>query len=459
MTTAELAPAEDDLVPDDAPTEPWARTQPHDLATEQGLIGRTLLTPDSRRILRDLALNPAAFYRPANETIWRTMLALADSGHPIDPLSLTAALERTGHLFKVGGPAYLHTCVAVGQYVYDTGWLADRIRDLAQRRDLIRTGQQITAAAWQLDQDDDAAELAEHAVAELRRVRDAGHAQADTAAQDIHDFLAVDDEHYDWVLPGLLEHGDRIIWTAGEGGGKSVLQRQLAVTAAAGVLPFSSHPSKPNEPNTVGPARVLVLDCENSGRQSRRHYRALMNIAANQHTPVRRGQLHIDIRPEGIDLTRPEGRSWLMRRVESVMPDLLIVGPVYRLHAGDPNSEELARRVTVVLDEARATARCALSLEAHSPQGNGLGPRALRPVGSSLWLRWPEFGLGLRPVEDERSAQDERARRVLPWRGSRDERGWPTFIRQGWSGWWPWTGYTPIDADHHTGHSPTGAIS
>jgi replicative DNA helicase len=293
----------------------------------------------------------------------------------------------------------------------------------------------------------------------MRRVRDAGRAEHDSPVLDMHDFLAVDDEQYDWVLPGLLERTDRIIWTAGEGGGKSVLQRQLAVTAAAGVLPFSTHPSRPNEPNVAGPAKVLVLDCENSGRQSRRHYRALMNIAANVHTPVRRGQLHIDIRPEGVDLTRADGRSWLMRRVETVMPDLLIVGPIYRLHAGDPNSEELARKVTVVLDEARATARCALSLEAHSPQGGAMGPRALRPVGSSLWLRWPEFGLGLRPVEDARSAQDERARRVLPWRGSRDERAWPTFIRQGWTGNWPWTGYTPIDADPHTGHSPTGAVS
>lgn len=275
----------------------------------------------------------------------------------------------------------------------------------------------------------------------------------------MHDFLAIDDTDHDWVLPGLLEHTDRIIWTAGEGGGKSVLQRQLAVTAAAGVLPFASHPSKPNEPNHLGPQRVLVLDCENSGRQSRRHYRALMNIAERLHTPVKRGQLHIDIRPEGVDLTRAEGRSWLMRRVETVMPDLLVVGPIYRLHAGDPNSEEHARKVTVVLDEARATARCTLSLEAHAAKATGFGPRGLAPVGSSLWLRWPEFGLGLRPVEDERSAQDERARRVLPWRGGRDERAWPTYLRQGWSTHWPWTGYTPIDADAHTGYSPTGAVS
>jgi replicative DNA helicase len=167
--------------------------------------------------------------------------------------------------------------------------------------------------------------------------------------------------------------------------------------------------------------------------------------------------LHIDVEPAGVDLTRADGRAWLMRRVEQVMPDLLVIGPIYRLHNGDPNSEELARRITVVLDEARATANCAISMEAHSPQGNGFGPRALRPIGSSVWLRWPEFGLGLRPVEDEQSAAEDRARRVVPWRGDRDERSWPKFLRQGLEGSWPWRTYQPIDADPYTGYSPTGA--
>jgi replicative DNA helicase len=452
-TVAELPPAPDDLDP-----EPWARAQPHDLGAEQALLGRIALAPDARRLLRDLQLNPTAYYRLAHELIHQALAELANSSEPIDPLTLTAALQRRGDLQRVGGVVYLHTLFDAGRYAASTEWLAHRINDLAQRRDLIRTGQQITQAAWALDTEDDASELAEHAVAELRRVRDAGRAAEDAPVKDVVDFVDETDPGHDWVIPGLLEHTDRVIWTAGEGGGKSVLQRQIAVTAACGVFPFARQ-SQRNEPLSTGPQRVLVLDCENSDRQSRRHYRSLLDIAKNQGTPVRRGQLHIDLRPEGVDLTRAEGRAWLMRRVESVMPDLLIVGPIYRLHAGDPNSEELARKISVVLDEARATAGCALTLEAHSPQGTGLGPRALRPVGSSLWLRWPEFGMGLRPVEDERSARDDRARRVLPWRGGRDERAWPSFICQGWSGNWPWRSYTPVDADRFSGHSPTGALS
>lgn len=233
----------------------------------------------------------------------------------------------------------------------------------------------------------------------------------------------------------------------------SVLCRQFAVMLAAGLHPWTG------QPHEYGPAKVLVLDCENSAPQSRRRYRALMNTAATHHMPVKRGQLHIDCRPEGVDLTRAEGRAWLMRRVETVMPDVLVIGPIYQLHQGDPNDEKHARAVTVALNEARATANCAVIMEAHAPHGTGFGPRALRPAGSSLWMRWPEFGYGIRPVEDERSAQEDRARRLVPWRGQRDERAWPPFIRQGHHGLdpWPWVPYTPIDAHPGSGRSDTGA--
>lgn len=432
--------------------EQFTRTEPHDLPAELAYLGQLLLARDPRRLLRDLDTTSRDFYRPAHQLIHHAITAVADTAEPIDVHTVTATLQQRGHLDRCGGPAYLWQAIDAAQAGGNVDWLDGRIRDLAQRRELIHAGTEIRESGYTPEDDATAAELAERAVARIREVRDAGRAAQDSPVQDIHDFLAGDDPDYDWVLPGYLEHTDRIIWTSGEGAGKSVLQRQIAITTAAGMLPFGGT-------NSLGPQRVLVLDCENSSRQSRRHYRGLIATAEHQGTPVKRGQLHIDLRPEGVDLTRGEGRAWLMRRVEAVMPDLLIVGPIYRLHNGDPNSEELARKVTVVLDEARATAGCALSMEAHSPQGGPMGPRALRPVGSSLWLRWPEFGLGLRPVEDARSAEEDRARRVLPWRGARDERAWPKFLCQGESGSWPWRSYIPVDADRYTGNSPTGALS
>jgi replicative DNA helicase len=99
-------------------------------------------------------------------------------------------------------------------------------------------------------------------------------------------------------------------------------------------------------------------------------------------------------------------------------------------------------------------------MEAHAPHAGPMGPRSLRPAGSSLWLRWPEFGYGLRRVEHEQSAQEGRACRLVPWRGARDARDWPLFLRAGdpATGEWPWKPYEPIDADRF-GRSETGALS
>lgn len=439
------------IAPYNAPEqdEEFLRAEPHDLIAEQAWVGRVLLARHSRQILADSRLAAGDFYRLGHGLILQALQALAQTSEPIDPISLTAVLQARGDLHRIGGRPYLNTCIEAANVGGSTDWLAARIQDLALRRELIHVGGKIRQLGFTPENPRQTtffgAELAEDAVQMVRTVRDAGRAAEDSPVTDLRDFLATPDEGYDWVVPGYLERGDRVIWTAGEGGGKSVLLRQIAMCAAAGILPFNGAAS------AHGPKTVLVLDCENNARQSRRHYGALDAIATAKHQPVPRGRFHLDLQPAGVDLTRADGRAWLMRRVEEVKPDILIVGPIYRLHTGDPNSEEHARQVTVALDQARLVANSAMVLEAHAAKANGFGPRGLAPVGSSLWLRWPEFGMGLRPVEDQRSAELDRARRIVPWRGARDERAWPAFIRQGYKGDWPWTEYQPLDA-------ATGAI-
>jgi hypothetical protein len=139
--------------------------------------------------------------------------------------------------------------------------------------------------------------------------------------------------------------------------------------------------------------------------------------------------------PEGLDLMKPEDEQWLVRVVSAIQPDLLITGPIYRLHAANPNDEETARKVAKVLDRCRAAANCALVTEAHAGHGGGQeGVRPVRPVGSSLWLRWPEFGYGLRATQNYNP--EDRLVDFVPWRGDREERAWPKQLATG--GAWPW---------------------
>jgi 5S rRNA maturation endonuclease (ribonuclease M5) len=254
-------------------------------------------------------------------------------------------------------------------------------------------------------------------------------AKADLAP-DIWDFLATDDPPYDWVVPFLLERGDRLVWTGFEGLGKSMFTRQLAVMVAAGLDPFSE--------TKIPPKRVLLIDCENSERQSRRKFRPLANATIDMGRHVEEGMLRLIHRPAGIDLSRDDHAAWLMERVTAHQPDLLIIGPFYRLHAGDMNDERMARKVVGVLDAVRIKVDCALVTEAHAGHGEAGRNRSLRPAGSSLLLRWPEFGYGIAPHPDENPAPGQPATRVAvkQWRGARDERNWPSWLR--WGNPWPW---------------------
>lgn len=250
-------------------------------------------------------------------------------------------------------------------------------------------------------------------------------------APDLYEFISIVDPPSDWVIPELLERGDRLIWTGFEGLGKSVITRQLAVAAAAGVHPFTGEP--------ITPCRVLFIDCENPDRKSRRHFRNLERIARGQGHPVPEGLLRILQKPAGIDLTREEDAAWLVERVTAHRPDLLVCGPFYRLHAADTNEETAARLVVGALDAARIKADCALVTEAHAGHGDNMMNRSVRPIGSSLLMRWPEFGYGIKPLGDADENHRHRHVAVLPWRGPREERHWPRELMWGTHEFdWPW---------------------
>jgi hypothetical protein len=270
-----------------------------------------------------------------------------------------------------------------------------------------------------------------HTLADFEVTRESAQDETPDLAPDLYEFISVIDPPDEWVIPGILERGDRLIWTGYEGLGKSVLTRQLAVCAAAGIHPFSGEEFEPQ--------RVLFIDCENPDRKSRRHFRKLERVARWKGRAVPEGLLRILQRPAGVDLTRDDGAAWLLERVTAHKPDLLVVGPLYRLHATDTNEEKAARLIVQALDAARIKADCALITEAHAGHGEAALNRSVRPAGSSLFLRWPEFGYGIKPLGDADDNGHHRNAAVVTWRGPREERHWPRELCWGdGESDWPW---------------------
>jgi hypothetical protein len=247
-------------------------------------------------------------------------------------------------------------------------------------------------------------------------------------APDLQDILGLVMPPHMWLVEGLLERGERLMLTGTEGLGKTMLLRQLAVCLAAGIHPTLF--------TRIDPLKVLYVECENSLRQSRRKFRPMAEAVSRHGVTMGRGMLRMIFKPNGLNLPNADDAAWLLERVTAHAPDVLVIGPLYRLHLDNPNNEETARRVTIALDAARNLNDCGLLIEAHSGHGEAGQGRPIRPTGSSLYLRWPEFGLGLRSVNP---ADDQETRvHLAAWRGPRDEREWPRRLRRAYGTGWAW---------------------
>lgn len=392
--------------------------EPHDPFAERAVAGSVLASASVPAELR-AAVRPDDFYDPALRAVVEVCWDHAGS----DPVSVRTELLRRG----VRGDAV--DGVWLTNLLHDalpgaSAYHGRIVRDMAVRRQVVaeatRAIQQASSPAF------DPYEVAASVHIQTGALAERADPAAPSSAVDVHDFVKGPME-YDWLVPGLLERGDRLLLTGVEGGGKSVLVRQIAVCVAAGVHPFTGE--------RFDPHRVLFIDLENGERTLRRHMIALRKHCDSIGRPIPLRSLMVEAIPSGVDLTRPDGEVWLSRLCEDNQPEMLIIGPLYRMHATDMAKEEPARHLTRVVDTMRARYSCCVVMESHAPHA-GINGRSLRPVGSSLFMRWPEFGYGIRK-------EKEGGYSFVTWRGPRDERSWPTKLRRGGEGEWPW-----MDASH-----------
>lgn len=159
---------------DTAPIPVRNGVPPQNLEAEENVLGAMLIAPNAIDRAVEAGLEPLHFYRDSHGRIYRAALALHSQGQPVDAITMTARLEATGELDKVGGRVRLHELGRLVPATANTGHWARIIVEKAIMRGLILAGGEISQLGW--DGEGEVPELIAEAERLMTEVAEAGDA-------------------------------------------------------------------------------------------------------------------------------------------------------------------------------------------------------------------------------------------------------------------------------------------
>ncbi|GAC1439557.1 MAG: replicative DNA helicase [Solirubrobacteraceae bacterium] len=224
-----------------------ALTPPHNIEAEQSVLGAILMSDRTMySLVIEESLASTDFYRDAHATIFAAMLSLYENNEPIDALTVTEQLRRTGSLEAAGGAEAVDLLAGTPPNIANLRPYAQIVRDAALMRRLLRTTYEIQASV--LDQREGAREVVERAEKAMLEVAH-GEAKQDfrgidkiigEAIEKLHDLSLRDTEltgtgsgfkELDEITGGF-QPGNLIVVAARPSMGKSALVTNIAENAA-----------------------------------------------------------------------------------------------------------------------------------------------------------------------------------------------------------------------------------
>ena len=126
----------------------FGKVQPQAIPLEEAVLGALMLDKEALTIVLDI-IRSDSFYVDAHQLIYKAMLRLFEKSQPIDLLTVTEELKKTGDLEAVGGPYYL---VELTNKIASAANIEYHSRIIAQKfvqRELIRVSTKIIKDAFE----------------------------------------------------------------------------------------------------------------------------------------------------------------------------------------------------------------------------------------------------------------------------------------------------------------------
>lgn len=125
---------------------------PNNIEAEQAVLGSMMMDKSAAAYATEV-LRMEDFYRDAHRIVFDTMRELTVNNIPVDMVTLTEQLVKNNQLEKVGGPAFVAGLANAVPSSSNIEYYANIVREKADLRNLITAANDITAMAFDAEED------------------------------------------------------------------------------------------------------------------------------------------------------------------------------------------------------------------------------------------------------------------------------------------------------------------
>ena len=259
------------------------RVLPQSLEAEKCVLGACLINNQAIDVAEGV-LAPGDFFRQAHQMAFACILELRHRRVAVDLVTLKDALDHKGQLADAGGPAYLSSLTDGMPRSANTEYHARIVKEAAQRRSLIATGNQMVDGAYNKEcAVEDVTRDADRAILDLTGAASDRLVDIRSAAADLFESIKWHCDHAGQIIG--LDTGYPQINALTSGW----LPADLVVVAAKSSMGKSAFLL--NMAGTAARQGKHVVICSLEMRRRQMEYRLLANLSGVDGTRIRDGYL------------------------------------------------------------------------------------------------------------------------------------------------------------------------